>query len=135
MLWGQLLLSGLVGAALGSVIASKYQFILETRRVKMDVLRRLLGNRNIFVDGDPHDPTQRVLFTQALNEVLAVFGDSQQVRNALKAFKERTPETANTRMLELFKTLCGDLKIETKPLNDDFFMQPFILIENKKQQA
>ena len=94
MLWGQLLLSGLVGAALGSVIASKYQFILETRRVKMDVLRRLLGNRNIFVDGDPHDPTQRVLFTQALNEVLAVFGDSQQVRNALKAFKRSEEHTS-----------------------------------------
>ena len=68
---------------------------------------------------------QLVLFTQGLNEVFAVFSDAPEVRSALKAFKERTPEVGNERLLELFKALCKNLRIETKPLNDSFFMQPF----------
>jgi len=82
----------------------------------------LLGNR-YDITGDA--------FTEVLNELFVVFYDSKEVIKALKDFHEvslneiRSNDVANIKLLELFKAMCSNLKINQDPLTDNFFLLPF----------
>ncbi len=65
------LLSGLIGSAATIFFMGR----LETRKLKIDTLRRLLGNR---------DELTGAAFCSAANEVLVVFRDSPRVLSALR---------------------------------------------------
>jgi len=60
------LISGLVGVG----VSTWYFYKLERHKLKLDLARRLLGNR-YSITGDA--------FSCAMNEVIAVFADSQDV--------------------------------------------------------
>jgi len=116
--WMSALLSGL----LGIWISIEYYRRNEIRRAKLQVLQRLLGNRND-VKGQP--------FTEAINQIFVVFYDSRDVLVALKAFFEaivsdqRTETLTDQRLSDLFKAICKNLGINIEPLTDDFFLHAF----------
>ncbi len=91
----------------------------------MEVLRKLLGNRNVLTPGVERNAHQQMLLTQGLNEAFVVFSGSPKVLEALREFKEAASNVKSERLLEVFKVLCDDLGLNTKPLNDSFFMEPF----------
>lgn len=120
--WTIVLISSLVSGLLGVGISTWYHQRNEIRRAKLQVLQRLFGNRNDLLGQ---------LFTEALNQVFVVYYDSHEVLVALKTFHEvviggqKTTDLANQKLLDLFKAMCKHLKIETEPLTDNFFLQPF----------
>ncbi|MDE3035847.1 MAG: hypothetical protein KGO52_07825 [Nitrospirota bacterium] len=122
MNWVSILVSALVSGLLGVGISTWYHERSEIRRAKIQVLQQLLGNRN---------DLKGQQFSEALNKVLVIFYDSQDVLTALKAFHEismnpaRSNDVSNQKLLDLFKAMCRDLKIRAEPLTDNFFLQPF----------
>jgi len=122
MYWMVILISSLLSGLLGVGISTLYHQRNEIRRTKLQVLQQLLGNRHN-IKGH--------LFTEALNQVFVIFYDSQDILIALKAFHEvamsaqKTTDLANQKLLDLFKAMCKNLKINPEPLTDNFFLQPF----------
>jgi len=122
MYWMVVLISSLLSGLLGVGISTWYHQRNEIRRTKLQILQQLLGNR--------HD-IRGQLFTEALNQIFIIFHDSQDVLVALKAFHEvtmgaqKTTDLANQKLLDLFKAMCKNLKINPESLTDNFFLQPF----------
>jgi hypothetical protein len=112
------LLSGLVGV----LITICHYERQEKRKIKLQVLQQLLGNR--------HDLTGQE-FTEALNQILVTFYDAPKVLYALKNLHEAAanfstpPDLMNQRMVELIKEICRHLNINIEPLTDQFFLQAF----------
>ena len=122
MNWIYILISAIFSGLLSVGINIWYHQWNEIRRTKFQVLQQLLGNRN--------DVTCEK-FTEALNKVFVIFYDSQDVLVALKDFHEvtsasqKTTNLSNQKLLDLFKAMCKNLKIDPEPLTDMFFLQPF----------
>ena len=118
----EIIFSSLLSGLLGVIISNIYHKRNEVRRAKLQTLKSLLGNR-YDITGDA--------FTEALNELFAVFYDSKEVIKALIDFHEvslndiKSRDVANLKLLELFKAMCSNLKINQDPLTDNFFLQPF----------
>ena len=118
--WMPILISALLSGLVGVGISTWYHQRNEIKRVKLQVLQQLLGNRND-IQGQP--------FAEALNQVFVVFHDSRDVLSALEAFFEvvvhKTEDLVFPKLLDLFKAMCRDLKINTEPLTDNFFLHAF----------
>ncbi len=120
--WIIALIGSLFSGIIGVAISNWYHNKNEKRRAKLKLLEELLGSRYDII-GDK--------FTQSLNKIFVVFYDNPSVVQALKNFYENTmslnanTELANEKLLELFKSMCLDLKINTQPLTDSFFLRPF----------
>jgi hypothetical protein len=118
----EVIFSSLISGLLGVIISNIYHKRNEVRRAKLQTLKSLLGNR-YDITGDA--------FTEVLNELFVVFYDSKEVIKALKDFHEvslneiRSNDVANIKLLELFKAMCSNLKINQDPLTDNFFLLPF----------
>ncbi|MGB4504474.1 MAG: DUF6680 family protein [Syntrophaceticus sp.] len=118
----EIIFSSLLSGLLGVIISNIYHKRNEVRRAKLQTLKSLLGNR-YDITGDA--------FTEALNELFVVFYDSKEVIKALIDFHEvslndiKSRDVANLKLLELFKAMCSNLKINQDPLTDNFFLQPF----------
>ena len=86
------------------------------------VLQQLLGNRN---------DIRGQKFTEALNQIFVVFQGSHDVLFALKAFFEviispqKNQSLTDQKLLDLFKAMCKDLKIDTEAMTDNFFLYAF----------
>lgn len=121
----EILLSGLVGAVLGGVVATylnSYLFQKHHRlSLKRDVLARLAGNRHLFASSDKEPLI-------SLNQTFVVFEDSPAVIAALKEFHDALgTDHTNDRMLTLVKAMAAASGINISHLNDDFFLKPFQL--------
>jgi hypothetical protein len=119
--WIYILISALVSGLLGIGISIWYHQRNEIKRAKLQVLQQLLGNRND-IKGQP--------FAEALNQVLVVFHDSRDVLTAYEAFFDamaarEAEDIIFSKLLDLFKVMCRNLKINTKPLTDNFFLRAF----------
>lgn len=118
----EIIFSSLLSGLLGVIISNIYHKRNEVRRAKLQTLKSLLGNR-YDITGDA--------FTEALNELFVVFYDSKEVIKALIDSHEvslndiKSRDVANLKLLELFKAMCSNLKINQDPLTDNFFLQPF----------
>lgn len=114
--------SAFVSGLLSVLVSTWYHKRSERRREKWLVLKQLIGNRHD-LKGDT--------FTEALNSVFVVFYDSRDVKQALKEFHEvivrpnRTQQEVNQKLLELFKAMCKNLKINIEPLTDNFFLEAY----------
>lgn len=121
-MWYWILISGLTSGLLGVGISTYHQHRSETRRIKFQVLQQLLGNRN---------DLRGVKFTEAINQIPVTFSGCHDVLSALKAFHEvvispaRNGDITNQKLLDLFKSMCKHLKIDTEPLTDNYFLQAF----------
>jgi hypothetical protein len=94
------------------------------RRTKIEVLRKIAGNRAAVSD----DPVLEQLprFLEGLNEVMIVFADSADVSTALVEY-EGALNTANHngRLTDLFKAICRDVGTDVNAFNDSLFLYPF----------
>lgn len=112
------IISGTVAVFISTWIYKKN----ETRKTKLEVFRKLMGHRN-----DIHSKE----FAESLNSIFVVFYNSPEVVNALKNFHDvvtssyREAEKIEAKLIELFKSICQDLNINTNSLSDSFFMRPF----------
>ncbi len=120
--WITVIVSSLFSGVIGIVISNLYHKRSVKRKQKYDLLEQMMGNR-FDLTGDK--------FSEALNKVFIVFNDSQQVLKALKSFHEsvssqqKEPEIIDQRLLELFKSMCDNLKIDTSILTDSFYLKAF----------
>jgi hypothetical protein len=120
--WIIIFISSLFSGLLGIGISSWYHKKSEKRRQKYNLIEQLMGNR-FDLKGER--------FSEALNKVFIVFNDSNYVLIALKSFHDsvsiqyKEPNIINQKLLELFKSMCDDLDIDTSILTDSFYLQAF----------
>lgn len=110
------LLSGLVGVLVSTWVFYK----LERHKQKLDLARRLLGNR-FKPNGDA--------FSCALNELMGVFADSDDVLLKLQRFYEALQAhgkpAADAALIDLLKAVCNASKLSQATLNDAYFLKTF----------
>jgi hypothetical protein len=125
-LWA-LILTSLLSGLIGALISTYYYLRYEKRKLKLDTLRRLAGNRfAITVEGTTEEPRNE--FFAVLNEAFVVFYDAPKVLNALEQlYADRNrPERTHDNLVKIFKAMTEHLKISHKSLTDSFFLTPFI---------
>jgi len=120
--WIPILIAALLSGLVGVGVSTWYHQRNEIRRAKLQVLQQLLGNRN---------DIRGQKFTEALNQVFIIFHDSQDVLLALKPFFEviispqKNPALTDQKLLDLFKAMCKNLKINPATMTDNFFLYAF----------
>ena len=123
--WNILLIlaSALLSGLLGVWISNRSYRFNEIRRLKLKVFQQLMANRF-------SKSNQR--FVEAINQLPIVFYESKEVLSAFKTYYEfclsQAPKDVtveNQKLLDLFKAMSKHLKIDTEPLNDNFFLYPF----------
>jgi len=114
------LLSGLIGVVLSFYFFSR----LETRKLKIDTARRLIGSRY-----NVHSTE----FKSAFNEVIIIFSDNKEVMNAIDDFwqilqisKEQISSDAiNDKLVAILKAVCKEVGLSPKELNDTYYLRVF----------
>lgn len=110
------LLSGLIGVG----ISAWFFYKIERHKLKLDLARRLLGNR-YSITGDN--------FSCAMNEVIAVFADSQDVLQKMGKLYEalQTPSKPNAdgALIDFLKAVCKSSGLTQATLNDGYFIKTF----------
>jgi len=110
------LLSGLIGV----VVSAWFFYKIERHKLKLDLARRLLGNR-YSITGDN--------FSCAMNEVIAVFADSQDVLQQMGKLYEalQTPGKPNAdgALIDFLKAVCKSSGLTQATLNDGYFIKTF----------
>ena len=110
------LLSGLIGAAL----SMWYFYKLERHKLKLDLARRLLGNR-FSITGDA--------FSCAMNEVIAVFADSEEVLSKMgrlyEALQTHGKPNADGALIDFLKAVCKSSGLTQAVLNDAYLLKTF----------
>ena len=122
------IISSLISGILGVIISTLYYKKAERRKEKMNLIMQLFGNR-YDINGDR--------FLDALNSIVIVFHDSDDVIKKVKALHDiassnnsNKSEQINYALIDLFKALVIDVKLGNKELNDSFMLNVF----NNKQQ-
>lgn len=123
------IISSLISGVLGVIISTLYYKKAERRKEKMNLIMQLFGNR-YDINGDR--------FSEALNSIVIVFHDSDDVIKKVKALHDiasanahNKSEQLNYALIDLFKALVMDVKLGNKELNDSFMLSVF----NNKQQV
>jgi hypothetical protein len=110
------LLSGLVGVGVSTWVFYK----LERHKQKLDLARRLLGNR-FSITGDA--------FSCAMNEVIGVFADSDSVLQKMGALYQalQTPGKAgaDNALVDFLKAVCKESGLSQVTLNDTYLIKTF----------
>ena len=113
-------LSSLVSGIVGVLVSTWYFYKLERHKLKLDLARRLLGNR-FSITGDG--------FTCAVNEVIAVFADSDEVLSRLRllyeALEAHGKPNAETALIDFLKAVCKASGLTQGTLNDAFLIKTF----------
>lgn len=120
------LLSGMIGVVISFVFYAK----LEKRKLKLETAKKLFGSR--------HDISGNT-FKDALNEVMIVFSDSQNVIDKIEAFfnivttpiQSRAQGASDEALIKLMKAICDDLKIKYKSLPESYFLKFFSVPSQK----
>lgn len=110
------LISGLVGVG----VSTWYFYKLERHKLKLDLARRLLGNR-FNVSGDA--------FSCAMNEVIAVFADSEDVLSKMArlydALQTHGKPNADGALIDFLKSVCMASGLTQATLNDTYLLKTF----------
>ncbi len=110
------LLSGLMGVS----VSTWYFYKLERHKQKLDLARRLLGNR-YNISGEP--------FSCAMNEVIAVFADAAEVLEKMERLYEslQVPEKPNSEvaLIDFLKAVCKSSGLSQVTLNDTYLIKTF----------
>jgi len=113
-------ISSLISGVVSVFISAWYFYKLERHKLKLDLARRLLGNR-FSISGDP--------FSCAVNEVIAVFADSSDVLSKLRglyeALQAHEKPSAETALIDFLKAVCKDSGLTQETLNDSYLIKTF----------
>ena len=114
------LLSSLISGVVGVGVATVYVYKLERHKLKLDLVRRLLGNR-FSITGDA--------FSCAINEVIAVFADSDDVLAKMGRFYEALQAhgkpNADAALIDFLKAVCKASRLTQATLNDTYLLKTF----------
>jgi hypothetical protein len=113
------LVSGLIGSLLTSHIYWRY----ERKRLKIDVLRRVVGNRYLLTPQYLNNDSDTNDFCAAINEVCVIYIRHKNVIDALKAY-QKDGGTADG-LTTLIKEMCSSVNLDYKGLNDLILEKPF----------
>ena len=112
--------SSLISGLIGVFVSTWYFYKLERHKMKLDLARRLLGNR-FSIRGDA--------FSCAVNEVIAVFADSDDVllklRGLYEALQAHGKPNAETALIDFLKAVCKNSGLTQASLNDAFLIKTF----------
>jgi hypothetical protein len=112
--------SSIVSGIAGVFVTTWYFYKLERHKQKLDLARRLFGNR-FSVKGDD--------FSRAMNEVIAVFSDSSEVlsrlRSLYEALEAQGKPNAETALIDFLKAVCRSSGLTQVTLNDAFLLKAF----------
>lgn len=108
--------SGIVGVGVSTWVFYR----LERHKQKLDLARRLLGNR-FSITGDA--------FSCAMNEVIGVFADSDAILQKMGALY-RTLQTpgkpgADVVLVDFLKAVCKESGLSQVTLNDTYLIKTF----------
>jgi hypothetical protein len=113
-------ISSLISGIVGVVVSTWYFYRLERHKQKLDLARRLLGNR-FSISGDA--------FSCAMNEVIAVFADAPDVLHKMSRLFEvlQVPGKANadTALIDFLKSICKASGLSQVALNDAYLLKTF----------
>ena len=114
------IISSLVSGIVGAVLSVWYFYKLERHKLKLDLARRLLGNR-YSITGDA--------FSCAMNEVIAVFSDSEEVLSKMsrlfEALQTHGKPNADGALIDFLKEVCKASGLSQLTLNDSYFIKTF----------
>lgn len=114
------ILSALISGLLGVAVSTWYFYKLERHKLKLDLARRLLGNR-YSISGDA--------FSCAMNEVIAVFADSELVLQRMERLYEAIQipgkPNINAALIDFLKAVCIDSGLTQATLNDGYLLKTF----------
>lgn len=113
-------LSSLISGIVGVVVSMWYFYKLERHKLKLDLARRLLGNR-YSISGDA--------FSCAMNEVIAVFADSEDVlarmARLFEALQVQGKPHADNALIDFLKAVCKASGLTQATLNDAYLLKTF----------
>ena len=113
-------LSSLASGIVGVVVSMWYFYKLERHKLKLDLARRLLGNRFSII-GDE--------FSRAMNEVIGVFADSPDVLAKLgrmyEAIQVPGKPNAEAALIDFLKSVCKASGLTQAVLNDAYLLKTF----------
>ena len=113
-------ISSLISGILGAALSTWYFYKLERHKLKLDLARRILGNR-FSISGDA--------FSCAMNEVLAVFADSDPVLQRMGelwgALQAHGKPNAEVALIDFLKEVCKASGLTQKTLNDAYLLKTF----------
>ena len=114
------IISSLISGLAGVLISTWAFYRIERHKQKLDLARRLLGNR-FSIKGDA--------FSCAMNEVIGVFADSEEVLSEMKRLYEalQTPgkHNAETALIDFLKAVCRASGLTQATLNDAYLLKTF----------
>jgi hypothetical protein len=114
------IIASLISGALGAYLTSIHYEKVEQKKIKIDTARRLIGYRyDVLGEG----------FTIAMNEAFIVFADSSDVIKAMDNLYTvlSTPgkPLADQKLVTFLKSVCQNVGIAHKDLNDSYFLKVF----------
>lgn len=114
------IVSSLISGLLGVAVSTWYFYKLERHKLKLDLARRLLGNR-FSISGDA--------FSCAMNEVIAVFADAEPVLQKMERLYEalQVPGKPNAEgaLIDFLKAVCKASGLTQATLNDAYLIKTF----------
>lgn len=114
------IISSLISGVIGVMVSMWYFYKLERHKLKLDLARRLLGNR-FSISGDE--------FSRAMNEVIGVFADSPAVLTKLERMYEAIQAigkpNAEAALIDFLKVVCKASGLSQIVLNDAFLLKAF----------
>ena len=116
-----IIISALISGLLGVAVSIYYYQKNDRHQAKLNTLRDFVAHR--YDMGGPG-------FFEAVNEVFVIYNDSTEVMEAVQKFHEQCVSAAhvelkNKYLIELFKAMCDDVKIDYSKSTDSFFLTPF----------
>ena len=118
------LATGLLGALIGAY-TSNYWAHNKIYEIKIDTLRRIMGNRFTIVEGATGRDANELF--SALNEAVIVFHDSPEVIRSLDRLRVHGQGKESDNLVNLFRAMFADIGIEYEGLNDSFFTHPLTI--------
>jgi len=114
------LVSSLISGIVGVGVSTWCFYKLERHKLKLDLARRLLGNR-YSICGDA--------FSCAMNEVIAVFADSDDVLSKMACLydtlQSQGKPNADGALIDFLKSVCKASGLTQATLNDTYFLKTF----------
>ena len=114
------LISSLLSGLIGVYVSMWYFYKLERHKMKLDLARRLLGNR-FSISGDA--------FSCAINEVIAVFADSDEVLQKMgklyEVLQAHGKPNADGALIDFLKAVCKSSGLTQAVLNDAYLLKTF----------
>lgn len=117
-----IIFSSLISGMLGVLITNYFFLRQEKRKLKKDILIKLVGSKY----DTSHDN-----FHQAINSIIVVYNEDKEVMQNLKNFMEAVESTTvnknshlSQKLLDLIISMNKNLGMKTKNIPENYLMRP-----------